>query len=52
MSCLEAQAGYFRLLMKGIFEPYLQKDDLTERNSFLVIPKYVPGSFRNVCKLI
>ena len=24
MSCLEAHAGFFRLLMKGIFDPYVQ----------------------------
>ena len=23
-SCLEAHAGFFRLLMKGIFDPYAQ----------------------------
>ena len=23
MSCLEAHAGFFRLLMKGIFDPYI-----------------------------
>ena len=23
ISCLEAQAGFFRLLMKGIFDPYV-----------------------------
>ena len=25
MSCLEAHVGFFRLLMKGIFGPYVQK---------------------------
>ena len=24
-SCLEAHAGFYRLLMKGIFNPYIQK---------------------------
>ena len=32
-SHLEAHAGFFRLLMKGIFDPYVQKVDFLISNA-------------------
>ena len=51
MSCLEAHAWFFRLLMKGILDPYVRYCDLLTKNDFLIrrgFPRADQRNFRNI----